>query len=382
MISNKGAKRAKSNDNEEDDEQYRDAENKWEGFHFTRLTCISILTLIIMLVALFLDNLSTFDKIRTCTFFECSQGLCNGCGGISGSDYEHYPTCQGKGFCGFRTGESSWIKPYPHSPNCPSCSATNTCLEDTNEFHQTPSDPYISQVEQWDSEYNYGKLCRNNDDDEACMAYDGGNTYLVFTFFAIIFNIFTLIIIAPLYCRDHSIFPCEICNDRTHIILGILFCLQWICNLIPIIVWLCLADWGMCDDADPNHNIAFNEPTQNFPGYSLGGLMICMIAAMVACGAVCCCWGDNRRYGDDRDTAKVDRQREKEMYRQKEMEMQPTQQQQQAPPSYDNYGAQPQQQQQPPQQYNNNYGGQPQQYGGQPQQYGGQPNNNMTYSYN
>ena len=175
--------------------------------------------------------------------------------------------------------------------------------------------------------------------------------------------------------------------------MGILYFCTFVCNFIPVVFWLGLADGGVCDDADPNHDDAFLFDTINFPGYSLGGLMICIIADIVACGAVCCCWGDNRHYGDERDTAKVDRQREKEFYKQQEAEMQAQQQQQQQqqqqppPQQYDNTNYN-----QPNNDYNNNnqyppqqYGGQPNQYNNQPNQYGQQPNQygqqpNMTYS--
>ena len=175
-------------DNEDDDEQYRDPEDKWEGFHFTRLTCISILTLIIMIVALILDNLSVWGKERKCTWQECSQGSCD-CGSIQGNDYERYPVCEANGQCGWRTGETSWIRPSPHSPGCPSCTNTTYCAS---------SKPIDSEgTQNWESEFNYNDLCQDHDDDDACMAVDGGNVYLVFTIFAIIFNLFTLCIIAP-----------------------------------------------------------------------------------------------------------------------------------------------------------------------------------------
>ena len=120
--------------------------------------------------------------------------------------------------------------------------------------------------------------------------------------------------IITVYCRDKSIFPCDICNEKTHWFLGALYCLTFLCNFIPVMVWLVGGSGGMCDNADPNHNIAFDDETINYPGYSTGGLMICIIANIVACAAVCCCWGDNRHYGDDRDTAKVDRDAEKQRF--------------------------------------------------------------------
>lgn len=85
-----------------------------------------------------------------------------------------------------------------------------------------------------------------------------------------------------------------------------------------MVVWLGAADGGMCDNADPLHDVAFVDETTNFPGYSLGGLMLCLVANVVACVAVCCCWGDNRQYGDERDQAKVDRDREKAKYREEQ----------------------------------------------------------------
>merc|ERR1712039_595461 len=88
----------------------------------------------------------------------------------------------------------------------------------------------------------------------------------------------------------------------------------------------------------------------NYPGYTTGGLMFCIVADIVACGAVCCCWGDNRHYGDEMDQAKIDRQKEKEMYKQKEQETEMMNSpQQQAPPPQQQYNQPPPQQQQ---QYN------------------------------
>ena len=180
-------------ENEDDDEEYRDAEDKWEGFHFTRLTCISFLTLIIMIVALILDNLSVWGKQRTCTFLECSQGTCTNCQGTSGcgGDYCNYDSCEANGVCGWRTGRTKWVK-EEGATFCPGCSDSTYCVDGDDE--------------NWTSEFNFGDLCRNHEvddgdnddkDDDACMAVDGGNVYIAFTIFAIIFNLFTLCLIAP-----------------------------------------------------------------------------------------------------------------------------------------------------------------------------------------
>mmetsp|Transcript_7014 Transcript_7014/g.11563 ORF Transcript_7014/g.11563 Transcript_7014/m.11563 type:complete len:324 (-) Transcript_7014:400-1371(-) len=309
-------KRANTNENEDDDEEYRDPENKWEGFHFTRLTCISILTFIIMIVALILDNLSTWGKERPCSWEEWQYGFCN----QASWDPDNRPTCTGQGQCGWRTGVTKWISPAEArqgiAPNgyCPACTDANYCVGGS------------VGDSSWTSEYNFADLCKDKDD-EACMAMDGGNVYIAFTLFALIFNCFILCIIAPLYCRDTSIFPCEVCNEKTHYILGFLYACTWICNLIPVAVWFIAADGGMCDNSDPNHQDAFTSDTTNYPGYSMGGLMICIIANIVGCGAVCCCWGDNRHYGDERDQAKIDRQREKEMYKQQQQQEAEMQQQ-------------------------------------------------------
>merc|ERR1712233_291949 len=107
-----------------------------------------------------------------------------------------------------------------------------------------------------------------------------------------------------------------------------------------------MGDGGMCDNADPNVQNAFILETTNYPGYTTGGLMFCIVADIVACGAVCCCWGDNRRYGDEMDQAKIDRQREKEMYKQKEQETEMMNSPQQAPPQQQQYNQPPPQQQQ------------------------------------
>jgi len=315
------------NSNEDDNEQYRDRAQKWEGFHYTRLTCISILTLLIMFLALILDSLSVWGKRRQCTKDECgtspARNGCSGdCGAFVSGDYEFHPTCEGNGDCGWRTGRTTWIQPDPSSPGCPACTDANGCVESST---STSDSEFIDIITNWESEFNYADLCADDDDDEACMAMDGGNVYLAFTIFAIIFNMFTLCIIAPLYCRDSSIFPCAICDEKTHIFLGALYGLTLFCNFIPVVVWLGAADGGMCDNADPLHDDAFVSDTTNFPGYSLGGLMLCIIANMVGCVAVCCCWGDNRQYGDERDTAKVDRDNEKAAYREQEMQQQQTQ---------------------------------------------------------
>lgn len=183
-----------SGKNEDDDEEYRDREDKWEGFHFTRLTCISFLTLIIMIVALILDNLSVWGKERKCTFFECDQGTCTNCQ-RDGGEFTNYPRCEANGVCGWRTGRTEWIKEEGSGSFCPGCSDSTYCVsgDDNN----------------WKSEFNFGDLCRNHEvddgdnddkDDEACMAVDGGNVYLAFTIFAIIFNLFTLCLIAPRMC--------------------------------------------------------------------------------------------------------------------------------------------------------------------------------------
>ena len=190
----------RKNTNESDDDEYRDKAETWSGFHFTRLTCISILTLCIMIAGLILDNLSTFGKERECTFEECAVGACQGCGSLitssSGSSYEYQGNnfCEANGACGWRTGFTSWIKRNPSSPGCPSCPSAKNCIESSREF--TTSD-WADSVEQFDTEFNYAELCRDDDDDEACMAMNGGNVYIAFTLFAIIFNLFTLCLIGP-----------------------------------------------------------------------------------------------------------------------------------------------------------------------------------------
>merc|ERR1712176_1336897 len=108
---------------------------------------------------------------------------------------------------------------------------------------------------------------------------------------------------------------------------------------------------------------AFLLETTNYPGYTTGGLMFCIVADIVACGAVCCCWGDNRHYGDEMGQAKIDRQREKEMYKEKEQETEMMNNTQQP--------VQQQQYNQQQKQYGQNGG-----YNQNPNQYGGQP---VTY---
>eukprot|EP01084_Bolivina_argentea_P297401 512348_1 len=355
-----------------------------------------------MIAALILDNLSVWGKERKCTWTECKQNSCGNCGSESSGDFEYYPRCIANGQCGWRTGFTLWIKPFPGYPTgCPGCSDGVGCVESSLETTEYPDNPLIDRKISWRSEFDYAELCNDNPkrNEGACMATNGGNTYIVFTIIAIIFNIFILCIIAPLYCRDTSIFPCEICDEKTHIFLGILYFLTFLCNFIPVVVWLALAEGGMCDNADPNHNDAFFAETLNFPGYSTGGLMMCMVANIVACGAVCCCWGDNRHYGDERDLAKVDRHHEKERYKQQEMQQrqqqdaqalnqqqqynEPQQQYQQPQPNQGGYGQQP-----PPNQ--GGYGQQPPPnqggYGQQPPPnqggYGQQPNQGYNQGYN
>lgn len=93
--------------------------------------------------------------------------------------------------------------------------------------------------------------------------------------------------------------------------------------MIAICVWLAGGpDYtGLCDNADPNYDTVFrNDDTDdtilyeatNYPSYSIGGLMLVLVANIVACGAVTCCWGDNREYGDEMDEAKRQRQKERE----------------------------------------------------------------------
>jgi len=322
-------------DEEADDavnfDEYKDPADKWEGFHFTRLTCVSILTLLIMIAALVLDNLSIWGKRRTCSFAECNisgdQGCSPNCGDSSDGSYEYYPTCEANGQCGWRTGKTSWIQPSPSAPDCPSCSDDTFCVSEETSTPSPTSDSYIDSTTNWDSEYNFKTLCIDYDDDEACMAMNGGNVYMAFTLFAIVFNVLTICLIGPLYCRDRSICSdickCSVCDEKTHVFLGILYGLTLLCNFIPVAVWMAAADGGMCDNADPNHDDAFPEDTTNYPGYSLGGLMICVVANIIGCGCVCCAWGDNRKYGDERDQAKIDRQKQKEKYREQEMAEQP-----------------------------------------------------------
>eukprot|EP01084_Bolivina_argentea_P091019 163909_1 len=366
----------RDDNNEDDDENYRDPEDKWSGFHFTRVTCVSILILVVMIVALILDSLSVWGKRRKCSYWECQEGYCGfaNCGGDIDSctdcedtnenvqccryseddgsvDYTNKPTCEANGDCGWRVGTTKWI--WGGHPDCP-----------------TPPGSSNS----WTETFNYADLCYDDDDDEACMAMDGGNVYLAFTIFAIIFNAFALCIIAPLYCRDRSLFPCEFCDDKTHWVLGVLYLLCVFCNLIPVIVWLGAADGGMCDNADPYANDAFVDDTINYPGYSTGGLMICAVGHIVTTCAVCCCWGDNRRYGDERDTAKVDRQKEKEKYRE-EQEMQQNQQNQYNDNQQYNNNNNDQYDNNQQNQYNDNN-----QYNNNQQQYDN--NNNQQYNNN
>lgn len=189
-------------DEEAAEHNYKDPADKWEGFHFTRLTCLSILTLLIMIAALFLDNLSIWGKRRTCSSAECSVSVANdgcnpNCGAFSDGSYEYYPTCEANGQCGWRTGKTSWIQPSPSAPNCPSCTDGNWCVSESTSTPAPSSDSYIEYTINWESEYNFKTLCKDYDDEEACMAMDGGNVYMAFTLFAIIFNLFTICLIGP-----------------------------------------------------------------------------------------------------------------------------------------------------------------------------------------
>ena len=190
-------------DNDDDDRQYKDPADKWEGFHFTRLTCVSILTLLIMIAALALDNLSIWGKRRTCSSAECSVSTGNGgcspyCGAFTnGEGYEYYPTCEANGKCGWRTGSTSWIQPSPSAPDCPACSDDTFCVSSETSTPAPSSDTVTSYTVNWESEYNFKTLCTEYDDDEACMAMDGGNVYIAFTLFAILINCFTLCLIGP-----------------------------------------------------------------------------------------------------------------------------------------------------------------------------------------
>eukprot|EP00483_Globobulimina_turgida_P003622 UN03628 len=196
-MSKKAKKAKKDSEDQDNDEEYRDRQDRWSGFHFTRLTCISILTLIIMIVALILDNLSVWGKNRECTWFECAQSQCS-CGSQSGDAFDHYPTCEANGECGWRTGYTKWIQPAPASPGCPGCSDGTYCVEGSAKSSSS-GNAWESAVVNWDSEFNFAHLCKDNDDDDACMAMDGRNVYLAFTIFALIFSLFTLCLTAPLY---------------------------------------------------------------------------------------------------------------------------------------------------------------------------------------
>lgn len=67
---------------------------------------------------------------------------------------------------------------------------------------------------------------------------------------------------------------------------------------------------GVCDDADPNLEIASVQDTVNYPGYSLYGLMICVVANMIGCGCVYCAKRTDQKNENENDQEKNDTQRE------------------------------------------------------------------------
>lgn len=112
----------------------------------------------------------------------------------------------------------------------------------------------------------------------------------------------------------NDICGCSFCDDKTHVFLGILYGLTLICNFIAVVVWMSA---GVCDHADPNLEVAFREDTINYPGYSLCGMMICVVANMIGCGCACCAKDANQKYEDESD------QQENHQLKEKDDEMKP-----------------------------------------------------------
>lgn len=159
-------------DNRYDDaEEPRETEpdkSKFEGFHFTRLSAVVILTFIILVAALAIDSLSTYHKVA-----------------YTGSNSDETDSCRADGDCGWRSGSTNWVDGGMSKCDGPTGTADSKTIS-----------------------YNYETLCENGSDD-ACLALDAGNVYLIFTIFAIIFNSFTICIIVP------RVFIC-VFNPCTH----------------------------------------------------------------------------------------------------------------------------------------------------------------------
>ena len=68
----------------------------------------------------------------------------------------------------------------------------------------------------------------------------------------------------------------------------------------------------VCDDADPNLETAFRNGTTNYPGYSLCGLMICVVINMIGCGCLCRAQRDDQKHGNENDQVKSDRKNGKD----------------------------------------------------------------------
>mmetsp|Transcript_106686 Transcript_106686/g.130098 ORF Transcript_106686/g.130098 Transcript_106686/m.130098 type:complete len:314 (-) Transcript_106686:163-1104(-) len=276
-------------DNTGDDED--EFNKRWSGFDFCRLSGVTILTFIFVVAALIIDDLAFASKRE------------EECGGQQGNVCDIVHSCKVTARCGSSGAKIKYEK---------ALGGTTTIAATQDPFRYCGAYPaalnhQTTDVLTTDYKVKYIQGCNDSPKlllpiellqirKDSCNAYNAGNIWWAFCIASLVVNILTMLLLLPLYCKHKSLFPCECCNTRTALILGLLFTLTWVFQLIAAGYFMIIQP---CDTADLYFRYNFTEPTTNILSFSIGLVLISAVANCVGCGTVCFCWGDNREYGED-----------------------------------------------------------------------------------
>eukprot|EP01084_Bolivina_argentea_P098090 176320_1 len=229
--------------------QKNDDNKRLGGFSFDRLLGITILTILLIGIALYLDRLSTFSR---------------------NIEYETGGFCQVDGICGWRTATYEWTE----TGQVTECESTGTT-----------------------SNINYRRLCMDNNLTADCKTMNAGNCYVAFIILSSIANVFLLTLLVPLCCNKRKSIYTK-CTNRFNEgglrnVLQITYLMNTLFLFLSAFIWLVM---GLCDDALPMYSEIFHYDSMNIFSYSTGCIIVCLVANLVAFGAVTWCWGDHRYY--------------------------------------------------------------------------------------
>lgn len=215
----------------------------YQGVYFPRYTFLICASIACIIVSFILDDLANAGKD---SYF--------------GSDPTK--TCVFSANCGWREATYKWQdNGFTRNPN--------NCVTGTYTI-------------------NYSDACEKVED--ACSAYNAGNTFLAFEIIALIALLIHFYVTFSVCMKKPQILPNK-CQKNVKSIMTIMSAIAGICCLVGFIVWL---GFNACDSADPRYFQVFVQGTSDSPGISEIFLLLGGIIQFVLCGAVMKCWPEKR----------------------------------------------------------------------------------------